>query len=208
MSAVTATARTRRPSRKVATIASLVAVPAALAASGLVVAQSSYSAYSATTTSPTSNWTTGTVALTDDDANAAAFSVTNARPGSSGSRCLVVTSNGTLPSQVKIYGANGTGTTTLAAYLDLTITQGTGGSFGSCAGFAPLSSGAEVYRGSLMDFGMTRTSYANGVGGWNPTGGAPEARTYKLSYSISPDAPNDTMGGTAAGDIVFETQNS
>ena len=138
----TAATPTRRPSRKVATIASLVAIPAALVASGLVVAQSSYSAYSATTVSPTSNWATGTVALTDDDANAAAFSATNARPGSSGSRCLVVTSNGTLPSQVRVYGTHGSGTTNLAAYLDLTITQGTGGSFGSCDGFTPLAGGA------------------------------------------------------------------
>ncbi len=202
------TARTRRPSRKVATVVSLVAIPAALVASGLVVAQSSYSAYSATTVSPTSNWATGTVALTDDDANAAAFSVANARPGSSGSRCLVVTSKGTLPSEVRVYGTNGSGTTNLAAYLDLTITQGTGGSFGSCDGFTPLASGAEVFHGSLMTFGTTRTSYANGVGGWNPSGAAPEARTYQLSYRVSPDAPNDTMGGTAGGDIVFEAQNS
>ncbi|MGI3785707.1 MAG: hypothetical protein ACRYG2_33595, partial [Janthinobacterium lividum] len=164
--------------------------------------------YSATTVSPTSNWATGTVALTDDDANAAAFSVANARPGSSGSRCLVVTSSGTTASQVKIYGANGTGTTNLAASIDLRITQGTGGSFGSCDGFSPLSSGAEVYHGSLMDFGTSRTGFANGVGGWSPTGTAPESRTYKFSYVISPDAPNDTMGGTAGGDIVFEAQNS
>jgi len=205
----TATATSsRRPSRKGATIVSLVAIPAALAVSGLVVAQSSYSAYSATTVSPTSNWATGSVALTDDDANAAAFSVTNARPGSAGSRCLVVTSNGTLPSQVRVYGANGSGTTNLGAYIDLTITQGTGGSFGSCAGFTPLSSQAEVFHGSMLTFGVTRTGYANGVGGWNPTGAAPESRTYKFSYVISPDAPNDTMGGTAAGDIVFEAQNT
>ena len=197
-----------RPSRKLATLVSLVAVPAALAVSGLVVAQSSYPAYSSTTVDPTSNWTNGTVALVDDDVNEAAFSVANAKPGSTGSRCLAVTSGGSLPSEVRIYGANGTGTTTLAAYLDLSITQGTGGSFGSCDGFAPLSSGAEVFHGSLMTFGTTRTGYANGVGGWNPTGAAPETRTYKFAYTVSPDAPNDTMGGTAGGDIVFETQNT
>jgi hypothetical protein len=201
-----AVARTR-PSRKLATVVSIVAVPAALAVSGLVVAQSSYSAYSSTTVSPTSNWDTGTVALTDDDANAAAFSVKNARPGASDSRCLVVTSNGTLPSQVRIYGAHGSGTTSLAAYLDLTITQGTGGSFGSCYGFAPLS-GGQVFHGSLYELGVTRTAYANGIGGWNPTGTAPESRTYRFDYTVSPDAPNDTMGGTAAGDIVFEAQSS
>ena len=198
----------RRPSRKIATIVSVVAVPAALVASGLVVAQSSYSAYSATTVNPSSNWATGTVALTDDDANAAAFTATNLKPGSTGTRCIVVTSNGTLPSQVRMYGRNGTGTTMLGAYMNLTVTQGTGGSFGSCDGFAPLSSGAEIFNGSFMDFGTNHTGYAGGVGSWNPTGSAPESRTYKISYTISAAAPNDTQAGTAAGELVFEAQNS
>jgi len=206
--AVTKSVTTGRPSRKVATIVSLVAVPVALAASGLVVAQSSYSAYSSTTVSPTSNWATGTVSLSDDDSGAAAFQVANARPGASGSRCLVVTSNGTTPSEVRVYGANPSGTTNLAAFIDLTITQGTGGSFGSCDGFTPLTSGAGIYRGNLMDFGVSHTDYASGVTGWTTTGAPPESRTYRLDYTISPDAPNDTMGGSAGGDIVFEAQSS
>ena len=199
---------TRRPSRKLARIVALLAVPAALAASGLVVAQSSYSAYSATTVNPTSNWSTGTVALSDDDRNAAAFTATNLKPGSTGSRCIVVTSNGTLPSQVRVYGANGGGSTNLAAYMNLTITLGTGGSFGSCDGFTPVSSGAGLVDGSFVNFGTSHTNYANGVGGWNPSGTNPESRTYRISYAISNDAPNDTQNGTVSGDIVFETQNS
>ncbi len=184
-------------------------IPAALVISGLTVAQASYSAYSATTTSPTSNWASGTVNLTDDDSNAAAFSVTNAKPGASGSRCLNVTSNGSLPSSVRIYGANGSGTTNLAAYITLTITQGSGGSFGSCTGFTPASTDPQVFSGSLVTFGSTRTNFANGVGTWTTTGGdRPESRTFMLGYTISTDAPNDTMGGTAAGDIVFEAQNT
>ncbi len=197
-----------RPSRRVATLVSLVAVPAALAASGLVVAQASHAAYSSTTQSPTSSWDTGTVVLTDDDADAAAFSVTNARPGSSGSRCLVVTSTGTLPSEVRVYGANGRGTTELAGYMSLSITRGSGGSFGSCDGFRPEGDGTPIVDGSFVGFGMARTSYGNGVGGWSPTGAAPESRTYRIGWAISPDAPNSTMGGTVAGDIVFEAQNT
>ncbi|MGI3780005.1 MAG: hypothetical protein ACRYG2_04430 [Janthinobacterium lividum] len=209
MSVATArTARPTRPSRKLAAIASLVGVPAALVASGLVVAQSSYSAYSATTVSPTSNWDTGTVALTDDDADAAAFTATNLKPGSTGSRCIVVTSNGTLPSTVRMYGRNGNGTTMLAAYMNLTVTQGTGGSFGSCDGFTPLTSGANLFDGSFVDFGMSHTGYGDGVGDWNPTGSGSESRTYRIGYTISPDAPDNTQGGTVGGDIVFEAQNS
>ena len=202
----------RRPSRKVATIVSLVAIPAALAVSGLVVAQSSYSAYSATTVNPTSNWATGTVALTDDDANAAAFTATNLKPGSTGSRCIVVTSDGTLPSRVRMYGRNGTGTTMLGASMNLTVTQGTGGSFGSCTGYTPLATGAGVYSGTLAGFGTTATNFASGVGSWNTagvaTGAAAETRTYQLTYSVNANTTNDTQGGTAAIGFTWEAQNS
>lgn len=81
----------RRPSRKVATIVSLVAIPVALAASGLVVAQSSCSAYAATMVN---NGATGVVALTDVDANTAAFTASNLKPGSTGSRCIVISCSG------------------------------------------------------------------------------------------------------------------
>ena len=196
-------------SKKMRKILAAATIPTALVISGLTVAQASYSAYSATTTNPTSNWASGTVNLTDDDSNAAAFSVANAKPGASGSRCLVVTSNGSLPSAVRIYGANGSGTTNLAAYITLTITQGSGGSFGSCTGFTPASTDPQVFSGSLVAFGYTRTNFATGVGTWATLGGTtPESRTFMLSYTISADAPNDTMGGTAAGDIVFEAQNT
>lgn len=183
-------------------------IPAALAVSGIVVAHASYSAYSATTVNPTSNWASGSVDLSDDDSNAAAFSVANARPGMSGSRCLVVTSKGSLPSDVRIYGGNGSATTSLAAYINLTITQGSGGSFGSCTGFQPSGADAQVFQGSLYTFGSTRSNFANGAGNWTTAGGSdPESRTFMLSYTISADAPNDTMGGTATGDIIFEAQN-
>jgi len=211
MSAVTATA-TRRPSRKIATIVSLVAIPAALAVSGLVVAQSSYSAYSATTVNPTSNWATGTVALTDDDANTAAFTASNLKPGSTGSRCIVVSSTGTLPSSVKLYATGPTSTKNLAANINLNVTQGTGGSFGSCTGYAPLASGSSVYSGTLADLGTNATSYATGVGSWTPagvaTGAAAETRTYQITYTVKSDAPDSTQGGAASTGLTWETQNS
>ena len=212
MSALASTAA-RRPSRKVATIVSLVAVPTALAVSGLVVAQSSYSAYSATTVNPTSNWATGTVALSDDDANTAAFTAANLKPGSTGSRCIVVSSAGTLPANVKLYGTSAASTKALADNITLTVTQGTGGSTaGGCTGFTALTSGASVYSGTLADFATTATGYANGVGGWATSGiasGAPaEARTYQLSYTVKTDAPNTTQGGTAAIGFTWEAQNS
>ena len=211
--AATAAVKTAaRPSRKVATIVSLVAVPVALAASGLVVAQSSYSAYSATTVNPTSNWATGTVALTDDDNNTAAFTASNLKPGSTGTRCIVVSSTGSLPASVKLYGTGAATTKALASSINLTVTQGTGGSFGSCNGYTPLTSGSAVYSGTLADFGSSATNFSTGVGTWNTagvaSGAAAETRTYQLTYSVRTETTNDTQGGTAALGFTWEAQNS
>ncbi|SDU97282.1 hypothetical protein SAMN04488544_2810 [Microlunatus sagamiharensis] len=202
----------RRPSRKVATIVSLIAVPVALAASGLVVAQSSYSAYSATTANPTSNWATGTVALSDDDNNTAAFTASNLKPGSTGSRCIVVSSTGSLPSAVKLYGTGAATTKALASDINLTITQGTGGSFGDCTGYTPLPKNSAVYSGTLAGFSSAATNFSNGLGAWNTTGAGtvanPETRTYQLTYSVRTETTNDTQGGTAAVGFTWEAQNS
>jgi hypothetical protein len=205
---MTSTATTRRPSRRFAKIASLVAVPAAIAVSGLVVSQASYSAYSATTENPTNNWATGSVALSDDDAGTAAFTVENMKPGSTGTKCIAVTSTGNLASTVKLYATDQATTNNLARYMHLTITQGTGGSFGDCTGFSPLSSGAKLYDGTFELFGYYASGYSTGVGNWAPTGAADETRTYQITYSVNADAPDSTQGGTAAGGLTWEAQNS
>jgi hypothetical protein len=203
----TTAAQTRRPSRRFAKIASLIAVPAAIAVSGLVVSQASYSAYSATTVNPTNNWATGTVALADDDTNTAAFTAANLKPGSTGTKCIAVTSTGSLASTVKLYATNPASTKNLAANIDVTISQGTGGSFGSCTGYTPLA-GAALYTGTLDALGKTATSYTNGLGGWSPTGTATESRTYQITYTVKADAPDTTQGGTAALGLTWEAQNS
>ena len=199
----------RRPSRRFATIASLVAVPAAIAISGLVVSQASYSAYSATTVNPTSNWATGTVALADDDSNTAAFTATNLKPGSTGTKCIAVTSTGTLASAVKLYATNPTTTKNLAAHIDLKVTQGTGGSFGDCTGYTKLPGGADLYTGTLDQLGKTATGYTTGLGDWTPAGGkTSESRTYQITYTVNAQAPDTTQGGTAAVGLTWEAQNS
>jgi hypothetical protein len=201
----TAAAQTRRPSRRFAKIASLVAVPAAVAVSGLVVSQASYSAYSATTVNPTNNWATGTVALTDDDTNTAAFTASNLKPGSTGTKCIAVTSSGSLASSVKLYGTSPATTKNLAANIDITISQGVGGTFGECTGFLPA---ATLYSGTLDQLGKTATGYANGLGTWTPSGKGSETRTYQITYTVNAQAPDTTQGGTAALGLTWEAQNS
>lgn len=203
---------TRRPSPRAARWLKWAAIPAALGLSAVVVAQSSYAAFSADTANPTNNWSAGTVALTDDDSNTAMFTATNLKPGSTGQKCIVVTSSGTLPSQVKLFGTNPATTSNLAGSINLAVVQGAGGSFGGgCSGFTPLATGSSVFSGSLASFGASATNFATGVpgtGAWAPTGASAESRTYQFTYTVDPNATNAIQGGTASIGFTWEAQNT
>src|SRR3954465_4259490 len=176
------------------------AVPIAILAGVLVSAgfvwQASYSAFFATTSNPTSNWAAGTVALSDDDSNTAMFNATGLKPGSTGTKCIAVTSTGSLPSAVKLYGTSPSTTNALSSSITLSVVQGNGGTFGSCTGFTPLGAGSSVFSGTLASFGTTATGFANGLGTWAPTGTASETRVFQFTYTLDSAAPNTTQGGT------------
>lgn len=197
-----------RPSRRAARVFGVGAALACLAASAAVVWQASYSAFSTSTSNPASNWAAGTVLLADDDANTAMFTASNLKPGATGSRCIAVTSTGNLPSAVKLYGTGSATTNALSSWINLTVTQGTGGSFGSCSGFTALASGATVYSGTLAAFASSATGYATGLGSWTPTGSGSDTRVFQLSYTFDPAAPNSTQGGTASIGFTWEAQNT
>ncbi|OIH96610.1 MULTISPECIES: hypothetical protein [unclassified Curtobacterium] len=197
-----------RVTPRAARLAAWIAIPAALVASGAVVSTASYSAFSATTVNPTNNWTAGTVALTDDDSNTALFTATNLKPGSTAANCITVTSTGSLPSTVKLYGTNASTTNNLAANLNLTVEQGTGGGAGSCTGFTPAATSGTLYTGTVAGFGSTSTNFASGVGTWAPGGGSSEARVYRFTYTVASGAPNTVQGGTASLGLTWEAQNS
>ncbi|MBD8729144.1 hypothetical protein [Frigoribacterium sp. CFBP 13707] len=207
-----------RPTPRLARLAAWIAIPAALVASGLVVSQASYSAFSSTTANPTSNWTAGSVALTDDDGGttadgstgAAMFQATNLKPGSTGSKCIAVTSTGSLASAVKLYSSSYSTTKALGDNITLNITQGTGGGFGSCTGYTPAQGAAgAVYSGTVAGLSTAATNYGNGVGTWATVGGTtPEVRTYQVTYTVNSAATNAQQGGTAAIALTWEAQNS
>ncbi len=186
-------------------LAAAAAIPVAVIASGVMVWQSTYSAFSATTSNPTNNWASGTVALSDDDSNTAMFTATALKPGSTGTKCIAVTSTGSLPAAVKLYGTSYATTNGLASNLNITVDEGTGGTFASCAGFTSTSN---IYTGTLASFGTTKTNFATGVGTWTPTGTASETKSYKLTYTLSASTPDTAQGGTAAMGFTWESQNS
>jgi hypothetical protein len=201
--------RTATP--RAARLAAVIGVPLALVASGLVVSNASYSAFSAQTSNPTSNWTTGSVKLTDNDADVALFSAVNLKPGSTGTNCITVTSTGSLPSTVKLYGTGAVNVSSdLGLKTTLKIEQGTG----TCQAFVAAGTGGTVYDGTLAAFQSTRSGYANGADAWvttgNPTGAdaTAENRLYKFTYTVASDLLNTSQGVNVKQGFTWEVQNN
>jgi hypothetical protein len=197
---------------RAARIAAWIAIPAALVASGIVVSTASYSAFSSTTSNPTSNWTSGNVALTNDQPTTALFNATALKPGSTGSNCLTVLSTGSLPATVKVYGTGASTSNVLATSMNLTVEQGTGGGNGSCTNFVPA--GSPIYTGTLAGFGTSATNFSTGAGSWttvgvpvsaNPT---PETKVYRVTYTLPTNAPSTAQGLTASVGFTWEAQNN
>lgn len=182
-------------------------VPVGLLLSALLVWHSSNAAFIDTTSNAGSNWTAGTVTLTDDDANAAMFSVSNAKPGDTGSKCIEVSYGGSLAAAVKTYAASYTTTNSLGQHVNLVVEEGSPGTFASCSTF----SGATLFSGTLQTYATTRTNFSNGVGTWTPAGQtapATEDKTYKITWTLDPATPDSAQGGTAAVEFVWEAQNT
>lgn len=196
------------PSKTTVRAAKWAAIPVAMLASSALVWQASYSAFTATTSNPTSNWAAGTVELDHSDKSSALFTTGNLKPGDTGTKCIVVSSTGSLASTVKLYGTSySAGTKSLGDHIDLVIDEGTAGAAGNCTGFAPLTPTPSVYTGTLSNF-AGKTNFSNGWGTWAPTGAATETRTYRFKYTLNSSVPNSAQGGTASIAFTWEAQNS
>lgn len=132
-----------------------------LGATGSVVAFSAFSAFSSTTSNPNNSFAAGTVNISDNDAGAALYSVSNQKPLVTTDKCIKVTYTGSLDSDVKLYTTSSLGS--LAPYVNLTITPGTQptSTFPDCTGF--VADGAALFNGTLSGFATAHNSYANGL---------------------------------------------
>lgn len=175
------------------------AVMAALTLTSLMVLRTSSAAFSDTTTA-SGNWTSGTVVLDDDDANAALFTATNLAPGDVVTRCITVQYRGSIPTAaIKLYG---TATGTLGQYLNVTVERGTGGNFGTCTGF---TSAATVFTGTLAGFASAHTNYGNGTGTYTTTA-TPNDTTFRFVATLQDT--NDAQNKTAAATFTWEAQET
>jgi hypothetical protein len=168
-----------------------------------LVWQSSYAGFGDSTPTFTATVGTGTVKLTN---SVSIFGTTVALdevlPGQTSTYCIGVRSTGSAPAEVRLYGAGKSTTKALDKHISLSWVTGTGGgTYGDCAGFVPSSS---TYSSTLSGF---PTTWATGVLPWTLTGNpAGENRTYRLTYTVSANAPASTKGGTVTVTFVWEAQ--
>jgi hypothetical protein len=168
-----------------------------------LVWNASNATFNSATTNSGNSWSAGTVAVGDDDSSTAMFALTNLIPGSTGSKCIVVTYSGTVAASVKLYRTAASYTGTLGSYLDLTIEQGTGGSFaGGCGAFI---SAATLYTGTLAGFSSSATSFASGLGTFTPTGTG-QVSVYKFTYTLQDD--NSAQGLSGGIGLTWEARNT
>jgi hypothetical protein len=188
--------------RPVSFLARAGAILAGLGAVALVVVNTTNAAFSASTDNSANNFSAGTVALSDDDAGSLLFNVSGMKPGDTSTKCVNVSYTGSLPADVKLYGA--VGGNGLADYLTTTVEVGTGAAGGSslnCAGFTPEST---LHSGTMTAFGATNTNYGSGLGGF---AGAtnPSSKSYRITVSLQDD--NAAQGKSATATFTWEAQN-
>lgn len=162
----------------------LAAASAALAALLLIsvsVARVSSAGFSAQT-STGSTWQSGRVSITDDDAGLAMFDSATAGlldGGSTQTKCIAVTYNGTFTKDVAVR-LHATSGGSLAPYLNLKVEEGTGGGAGTCTGFSPTST---LHDGTLDGFSTAYPDAANGASTW-VVANTPETRTYRFTTTV------------------------
>jgi hypothetical protein len=184
-------------------------VLASLAVIGLVGAIAglgAYSAFTSTTSNDGNTFASGTVAISDNDAGAAMYNVSNKKPGDTITQCIKVTYTGSLDSDVKLYTSSTIGS--LGQYIDLQVRPGSGNpTFPGCTGFT--ADAADLYNGTLASF---PTSYATGIldsgPGSNTKWVTSDAVVYRFTLTLQSGAPDSAQGATTgAHSFVWEARN-
>jgi predicted ribosomally synthesized peptide with SipW-like signal peptide len=172
---------------------------------GGLAAVGAFSAFSSQTDNPGNQVTTGTVTLSDNDANSPLYNITNGKPGSTDVHCIRVTYSGSLASDVRIYRPDPV-TAALADHVNVVVTPGNGTAF-DCSNFV-ADVGAPLYDGTLSAFPST---YAGGVQdypGATTSWTTGNAVTYRVSATVSNAAPDTAQGLTTGSHrLRWEAQN-
>ena len=181
------------------------AAAASLLLVSLFVLRVSSAAFSATTENTGNSWSTGSVALTDDDGGGvgqAMFNVSSMVPGQTVTKCIVVTYAGDVdPTGVKLYVSSLTDGG-LAPHLDVTVEEGDGGTYADCTGFSPTNT---IVNKTLTAFNTDHSGFGNGAGVWDPAATG-EDKTYRFSVTLGSDTPSGSQGDDAQASFQWELQ--
>lgn len=199
----------KQPSRRARKIGAVVATPVAIVAAAALIWQSSYAAFTGTTRNSGNSWSTGSVALTDDDAGSARFQASGMVPGDTDKKCITVTANASVPGTVKAYAVNPVvSAANLQDYVKVSVKYGSGGGFGSCDGFEPAGESIpEMTLATLASF----SNYANGAGSWAVNPGS-QSRTYEITWKfdttgLSQSQLDGLQGAQTGIDFQWELQS-
>lgn len=199
----TDTSRTRR-------LVAGFATPVAIVAGAAMIWQASYAAFSGTTRSSGNSWSTGSVALSDDDAGAARFQASDLVPDATETKCIKVTATATVPGVVKGYAVNPVRSPQgLEDRILISVREGSGGGFSSCTGFTADSTLLSAMPLSTL---ATYNDYAHGMGGWAVSAGT-QSRTYEVTWKFDTTGMTqsqlDALQGAQTGiDFQWELQSS
>jgi hypothetical protein len=156
-----------------------------LSLSGVLVLKGTEAAFTASTQNGANSWSSGSVAISDNDSGTALFSATNLAPGATATRCITLSYTGTVASLVRMYATSPTGGA-LAGDLDLVISTAlpsNGNADPTCAG--SYGAWTQVWSGTLATFNGF-TSYAAPVPlapAWTPASAG--LRSYKIQYTLN-----------------------
>jgi hypothetical protein len=167
---------------------------------GAVTGLGAYSAFTSTTTNSGNSFSSGSVALSDNDAGAAMYNVSNQKPGDTVTQCIKVTYTGSVDADVKLYTPSTIGS--LGPYIDVQVRPGSGSpTFPGCTGFTPDA--ADIYNDTLANF---PTSYASGIMDSGPASAtkwvANDAVVYRFTLTLRSSAP-DAAQGLTTGSHAF-----
>jgi hypothetical protein len=179
---------------------------AIVAAVGALSGFGTYSAFSSTTGNSGNSMQAGTVSITDNHTASAMLNLTNAKPSDRTTGCLKVTYNGSLPATVRMYA---TPSGTLAPYLKVTITRGTGGGYPACTGFTADASAATTFSGTLNALPASWSAAGDDPAGSGTTEQWTQGEThsYQVDVQLDPSAPAAAQGQSAAVSFTWEARN-
>jgi predicted ribosomally synthesized peptide with SipW-like signal peptide len=181
-----------------------------LGAIGIIGSVGTYSAFSATTVNPGDSFAAGTVVLSDNDANAAMYTITNAKPNDVVTRCIRVTYTGSLPALVRLYTT--TPISPFGQYVTLSIDKGTmpgATAFPNCTGFTP-DAVPNIFSGTLSSFASGSTNFATGVVA-NPGAATQWVTNDTVVYRFTLTMQDNQLavgGSTGVHSFTWEAQNA